>query len=113
MNGKKFCPNESCERHLKKRLYSASDEFCSKCGTPLVVAPAKLENGVKKAALKGVDFAKKNGPVVKQKVVAISKNKKVRKVAKIAAIEVVDLARKQIKNGNVKKVAGAVIKVIK
>lgn len=32
----KGCPNSDCENHIKKVKYKATDEFCLKCGKPLV-----------------------------------------------------------------------------
>ena len=32
----KGCPNPSCENHIKKVKIKASDDFCPKCGEPLI-----------------------------------------------------------------------------
>ncbi len=38
---KKGCPNESCERHQKKIMLKATEEYCPKCGTKLIYVCAK------------------------------------------------------------------------
>ncbi len=38
---KKACPNEECERHQKKIMLKATEEFCPKCGTKLIYVCAK------------------------------------------------------------------------
>ena len=38
---KKGCPNEECERHQNKVKLKATEEFCPKCGTPLIFVCAK------------------------------------------------------------------------
>lgn len=32
----KGCPNSDCENHIKKLRFKTTDEYCSKCGEPLV-----------------------------------------------------------------------------
>lgn len=36
----KGCPNEACECHMKKK-YKADDQYCTKCGEPLIFVCAK------------------------------------------------------------------------
>ena len=36
----KSCPNEACECHMKKK-YKADDQYCTKCGEPLIFVCAK------------------------------------------------------------------------
>ena len=38
---KKGCPNESCERHQKKIMLKATEEYCPKCGTKLIYVCSK------------------------------------------------------------------------
>lgn len=38
---KKGCPNESCERHQKKIMLNATEEYCPKCGTKLIYVCSK------------------------------------------------------------------------
>lgn len=38
---KKGCPNELCERHQKKIMLNATEEYCPKCGTKLIYVCSK------------------------------------------------------------------------
>lgn len=38
---KKGCPNEECERHQRKVMLPATEEYCPKCGTPLIYVCAR------------------------------------------------------------------------
>ena len=38
---KKGCPNESCERHQKRIMLNATEEYCPKCGTKLIYVCSK------------------------------------------------------------------------
>lgn len=42
----KGCIDDSCQAHIEKRKYKAEEEFCSKCGKPLVFVCAECHKQI-------------------------------------------------------------------
>lgn len=139
----KGCPNENCPENIKKKKYSADDNFCKKCGMPLIYVCAichkeiediaghrlcmsceaaqkddggKLAHAAKNAGREVKQKAAKGAVVVKEKApIALEKAKVIakNKKAQKAAAVIADAAADAVKDPKAKKVVKNVIKAVK
>ena len=125
----KGCPNVTCADFLSKEKYSAGDNYCRKCGTPLVFVCARCFRKIEdaegqrlcpdcsgKKKTKVADATKKAAFVVRQKAPealetakVLAKNEHVRRAATIAVV----MAADHVRSPKIKRIAKIVIRTVK
>ena len=118
---KKGCPNEACERHQKKIMLKATEEYCPKCGSKLIYVCAKCFREIVDIDPKHKICSLCEAEGLEKRDAALDKAKKVGKGAAGLVVPVVIKAGgkivKDLQNDAVKKivkgVGAAAKKVIK
>ena len=107
---KKGCPNEDCERHQKKIMLKATEEFCPKCGAKLIFVCAKCFREIDDIDEKHKICSLCEAEAQEKKDAAADKAKKAGKaVAGVITPIIVGVAGKVIKDGQ----KGAINKGVK
>ena len=114
---KKGCPNESCERHQKKIMLKATEEYCPKCGTKLIYVCTKCFREIEDIDPKHRICSLCEAEGQEKKEAAVDKAKKVGKGAAGLIVPVIIGAKgeiiKKLQNGAVKKAVKMAEKVAK
>jgi len=107
---KKGCPNEACERHQKKIMLKATEEYCPKCGAKLIFVCAKCFREIEDIDIKHRVCSLCEAESQEKKEAAVDKAKKAGKAAAgVVTPIIVGVAGKVIKDAQ----KGAINKGVK